>query len=105
MKGYKTSKDYKRLKELLDAGYEVICFITYDFRQYDREPHEPLLVTDVCRARLLDKGTQYAHYSVSCRGTCFFDYWLEGFDYKYSFLELLEARNIEFIEPTELSDL
>ena len=24
MKGYKTSKDYKRLKELLDNGYKVI---------------------------------------------------------------------------------
>jgi len=24
MRGYKTSKDYKRLKELLDNGYEVI---------------------------------------------------------------------------------
>lgn len=24
MKGYKTSKDYKRLKELLDSGHKVI---------------------------------------------------------------------------------
>ena len=24
MKGYKTSTDYKRLKELLDSGYEII---------------------------------------------------------------------------------
>ena len=24
---YKTSKDYARLKELLDAGYYVVCFI------------------------------------------------------------------------------
>ena len=27
MKGYKTSKDYKRLKELLDKGYSVICLV------------------------------------------------------------------------------
>lgn len=26
MKGYNTSKDYKRLKELLDKGYEVIVY-------------------------------------------------------------------------------
>ena len=25
MKGYKTSKNYKRLKELLDKGYKVVC--------------------------------------------------------------------------------
>lgn len=29
MKGYKTSKDYKQLKELLDKGYKVICLWTY----------------------------------------------------------------------------
>ena len=27
MKNYKTSKDYKRLKELLDSGYKVICLV------------------------------------------------------------------------------
>lgn len=101
MKGYKTSRDYKRLKELLDAGYEVVCFITYDFYQFDTKPHEPSMVTDVCSARLLEKGNKYAHYSISCRGTGFLHYWLEGFDYSYTFEELLEKNNIEFIEPTE----
>jgi len=27
MKSYKTSKDYKRLKELLDNGHKVICLV------------------------------------------------------------------------------
>ena len=101
MKGYKTSKDYKRLKELLDKGYEVVCFTTYDFLQYDREPHEPLMTTDVCTAKLLDKGNKYERYSVSCRGTGFIDYWLHGFEHGYTFEELLEKNNIEFIEPEE----
>ena len=26
MNGYKTSRDYRRLKELLDEGREVVCF-------------------------------------------------------------------------------
>lgn len=30
MKGYVTSRDMKLLKKLLDKGYEVVCFITYD---------------------------------------------------------------------------
>lgn len=28
---YNTIRDYKRLRVLLDAGYEVVCFTTYDF--------------------------------------------------------------------------
>ena len=36
MNGYKTSKDYKRLKELVDNGYRVVCFTTYDWDEgYD----------------------------------------------------------------------
>ena len=31
MKGYKTSKDYKHLKELVETGLDVVCFVTWDF--------------------------------------------------------------------------
>lgn len=33
MIAYKTSRDYKRLKELLDAGNEVVCFFTHDWEE------------------------------------------------------------------------
>ena len=102
MKGYKTSKDYKRLKELLDKGYQVVCFITYDMNRHIREPHEPFMVTDVCIARLLEKNSKYAHYDFSCRGIGYLHYWLHDFGYDYTFEELLEARNIEFIEPEKV---
>ena len=104
VKGYKTSKDYKRLKELLDAGYEVVCFITYDFNYYHRgeKDYEPIMVTDVCMGRLLDKGNKYERYSLFCRGTGFIDYWKVDYDYKYTFEELLEAQKVEFIEPTDI---
>ena len=103
MKGYKTSKDYKRLKELLDKEYEVVCFITYDFNKYSKgEPdYKPMMVTDVCTGKLLSKGTEYERYSISCRGIEFFTYWLHGFKVAYTLEDLLKARNIEFIEPEE----
>ena len=100
MKGYKTSKDYKRLKELLDAGYSVVCFTTYDWRWLELEPHEPMMVTDVCMARLLERDSEYAHYGISCRGTGFLDYWIHDTN-KRSFEEECELQNIEFIEPNE----
>ena len=92
----------KLLKKLLDKGYEVVCFITYDFTRKDRDDpdYKPLMVTDVCVARLLDVGGKYERYSLACRGTGFIDYWTKGMSYGYSFEELLEARDIEFIEPT-----
>ena len=96
MKGYKTSKDYKRLKELLDKGYEVVCFITYDFDRF------PIMVTDVCLARLLyPDSEQSAKYSLAARGIEYLHYWLHGGNYKFTFEELLKNRNVEFIEPNE----
>ena len=100
MRGYKTSKDYRRLKELLDKGYEVVCFITYDFFKHD-QGHEPSMTTDVCTARLLERDSEYAHYDLSCRGVGYLHYWLHNFDYKFTFEEALQANNIEFIEPEE----
>ena len=103
MKGYKTSKDFKHLKELLDAGKEVVCFITYDFneRHKGEKDYKPIITTDVCMARLADKGSKYENYHLSCRGTGFITYWTRDFDYKYTFEELCEAQNVEYIEPDE----
>ena len=104
MKGYKTSKDYKHLIELLNNGVEVVCFYTYDWNGHhkDQPDYAPSLVTDVCTAKLLNKGGQYEHYIISCRGTGFLDYWTRDMPYNYTFEELLEARDIEYIEPDNL---
>lgn len=98
---YNTSRDMKRLKELLDAGYEVVCFYTYDWNRLskDKPDYKPIMATDVCIARFQEAG-EYSKYTMSCRGTGFLDYWLHGIDYEYTFLELLEAHDIQFIEPT-----
>lgn len=86
MKGYKTSKDYKHLKELLDNGYQVVCFCTYDV-------NKGYYVTDVCKATCYD-----GRYQISARGIEYGAYWPKMHRYK-SFEDMCENRNIEFIEP------
>lgn len=84
---YKTSRDYKRLKALLEAGYEVVCFTTYDWGSgYE--------VTDVCRARFDGE-----RYQISARGIEYCCYWAGMHRYK-SFEDACEQSKIEFIEPT-----
>lgn len=85
MKGYKTSKDYTRLKELLDKGYAVVCLTTYDFHAGDE-------VTDVCKATKYD-----GDYRISARGIEYTSYWPGMHRYK-SFEEACMESNIEFFD-------
>lgn len=102
MNGYKTSKDYKRLKELVESGIDVVCFVTWDFDCLKREEHEPMWVTDVCYCRYLScSDPQYTRYMFVSRGHGFGDYWPSMDEEKYTFEEYCEANRIEFIEPTE----
>ena len=98
---YKTSRDMKRLKELLDLCYEVICLYTYDFAECrkGKKGYEPMMTTDLCTAKLVNRGSIYEYYTMSCRGSGFLDYFTRDMPYEYSFLELLESRDIQFIEP------
>ena len=73
MRGYKTSKDYKRLKELLDKWYRVIGFA-----------HNTL--TDFVL------GEHYYEYK---GGT------IASFISDDDFAEVCEFDNVEFIEPEE----
>ena len=90
----------KRLKELLDSGHDVVCFITYDWNGFNKgkPDYQEMLVTDVCMARYIDED-EYSRYTFSCRGNGYFEYWLKGMPYNYTFEELLESRDIQFIEP------
>lgn len=97
---YKTSKDYKRLKELLDKGYEVVCFTTYDFRYLEPKGHEPLMTTDVCTAKLIEcENKEYDMYSISSRGRGVLHYWPNSSLEQGSFEEACASERIEFIEP------
>ena len=96
---YNTSRDYKRLKELLDKGYEVVCFVTYDYNenQKGREDYFEIITTDICYARA--DTCEREMYHVTARGIEYASYWSDMCRYK-SFEEMCEAQNIEFIEPT-----
>ena len=95
MLGYKTSKDYNRLRTLLDKGYEVVCFVTYDFL-HGREK-KPMMTTDVCIGRVLSKDSQYERYSFGCRGTTFIDHWLR-LENINTFEDELKFYQLEFID-------
>ena len=104
MNGYKTSKDYKRLKELVESGIDVVCFVTWDFDCLNREEHEPMWVTDVCYCRYHNcENPEYIRYSFTSRGMCFCDYW-PSMDEGETFEQFCESNRIEFIEPTEEYD-
>lgn len=78
MKGYKTSKDYKRLKELLDAGNEVIISDEYG----------------VNLARLRNKDNPDI-ISYDFGDFTIFSTRFERFE------DILKSKEIEFIEPTD----
>ena len=90
MNNYKTSKDYKHLKKLLDDGYQVVCFCTYDWADGE-------YVTDICSATCYD-----GRYQISARGIEYGAYWRGMHRFK-SFEDMCTQHNIEFIEPTLLT--
>ena len=104
MKGYKTSKDYKRLEELLNKGYEVVCFHTYDIHSNQGVGHKPKIVTVVCQARLIKcEHNRFDTYRIRGVSNYILTYWpneKDANDYE-SFADACEEENIEFIDITE----
>lgn len=86
---YKTSKDYAHLKELLDAGYYVICFIHYDPQGTHYE------FQDICIANKRKDG-----YEFCARGIGYLSIYEECGD---KFNELCEDSGVEFVNPTNVS--
>ena len=92
---YKVSKDYPRLKQLLDSGNWVVCWVTYDYIR--GKGH---MVTDIAQAEHCGKG-KCECYSVSCRGVRFDDVFPQRIknyteEYLYSSWEKM---NLQFIDP------
>lgn len=80
---YKTSKDYKRLKELIDEGKEIICLATSCSPRFK----------DVCVAKNYDNYI----YVVSSRGIEFTSFRYPATE--YLFKAKMREINLEFIEP------
>lgn len=83
---YTTQKDYARLKKLLDDGAYVVCFVDY-------EPHPP----EKCTFQQIALAHKDDFYEISAHGISYLT-WYEGLE--FSFEDLCELNNVEFIEPT-----
>lgn len=96
---YKLSKDYKRLKELLDNGYEVVCFADYNWE-------DGFVSRDICIGRFIKGSTkEHDHYTLSCRGIayveCYPSWYKDRGNTDEEIFEIIVGRaHIEFIEPT-----
>lgn len=95
MNNYKTSKDYSHLKQLLDAGQEIVCFTTYDWDHiHEDDPnHVPIIACDVCCA-CYNSG----RYVFAVRGHEYDAYYPERRRYS-SFEQMCQENNIEFLDP------
>lgn len=88
---YKISKDYKRLKQLLDQGDKIVCFVNFD---WDRKGD---IVTDIALARLVGSG----EYIISCRGLAYISIqplWYSDFSDEKLY-KVFEQDNVQFIDP------
>lgn len=91
---YKVSKDYKRLKQLLDEGNKVVCFVDYDWNR------ECNIVTDIALAKCVGNG-ENKEYSISSRGIEYVSiYPLWYYDFSDDRLyKAFEYDNVQFIDP------
>lgn len=96
---YKVSKDYPRLKQLLDEGHKVVCWVTYDWSQGDGH-----MVTDIAEAKRLGVY-EYMSYKIGVWGYCFWNTspnWEEvNHTYEGMYKEW-EGLNLQFIDPDPL---
>lgn len=91
---YKISKDYKRLKQLLDQGDKVVCFVNFD---WDRKGD---IITDIALARLVGSGEDI-EYIISCRGLAYISIhplWYSDFSDEKLY-KVFEQDNVQFIDP------
>lgn len=93
---YKVSKDYPRLKQLLDEGNKVVCWVTY---VWDRGNGR--IVTDIAEAKRLGVY-EYMNYKIGVRGYCFwntFPNWEEVNHTDEGMYKEWEDFNLQFIDP------
>ena len=99
---YDFSTDYETLTELLEKGYNIVCFVTWVFNNDDGSE---MLATDVCEARYFKNDKyEYHKYQVGCRGTEFIC--TDNFGEKYFegtmrdvFIRECKSHNLKYIMP------
>lgn len=96
---YKVSKDYPRLKQLMDEGHKVVCWVTYDMNGYRGDGN--LLVTDVLQAFRRGEGESLTYY-LSSRGFCFMEFhpgWAFERYTEEGMFDEFKTYNLQFIDP------
>lgn len=98
--GYEWSRDYDRLKHLLDNGYEVMCRADYRIGNDIQAQHDP------CIARLLnDYDDEYVAMARGIQYMSFRPSFVRRYErYPRTFAEMCEASNLEFIDFKEKED-
>ena len=84
--GYKTSRDYARLVELMKQG-AVICIVDYDRTHDCRDIAHTIFEADTGRGDSM--------FQISARGISYVYAWDEA-----GFIKQCQRTNCEFIEPT-----
>lgn len=85
---YKWSRDYSRLKAMLDDGFEVICWIDYEFTSSEHR------YRDLCYCRKHPEGT----YRFTVSGLEYGDICAKDLYSDDAFAEICSKWNIEFID-------
>lgn len=93
LKAYKFSKDYNKLKQLLDEGHEIICSVEYDFyKDNNIENKKPSMVIDLCTASKYNNA-----YRICTIHRNYIVYELDK-QHSQSFEEVCAEKNVKFIE-------
>ena len=93
---YKVSEDYPRLKELLDSGEGVVCYIDFNVTL---PSGNKFICRDIAEARMWDDGP--IQYSISVRGHGYcsvYPSWFRDYSDDKMF-ELWKNHNVQFIDP------
>lgn len=95
LSGYRLSRDYSKLFQLISSGVTIAAFVDYRFRGDDNLPP----MRDICAVKY--RGPWQV--TISARGIGYggLDPWLadRGEDEKLIFARICEAQNLEWIEP------
>ncbi|MCL2289130.1 MAG: hypothetical protein FWC34_00265 [Bacteroidetes bacterium] len=91
---YKLSRDYDRLKHLLDNRYIVVCFADYRFK---RRGKKEVPNRDICKVW----KDEFGIYDVCARGISYCSYNPASKEMSPTFNEMMEFANIEFIDVQE----
>lgn len=92
---YKASEDYPRLKELLDSGEIIVCFIDYDFGI-----KSTIRCRDIAKAKKISKGenTEYGIYARGVGYCSVYPFWNDKFTDECLYNHWKRA-NVQFIDP------